>query len=246
MSVFTQALSQRFCTIAPDLRGYGRSPTRQPFAMADHLEDVTAMLDRFNIDRCIALGWSLGGIIALELALQAPQRISGLILIATAAHPWGTHPAISWQDHLWTGLAAAINQIKPAWPWNIETLGQRSLLRYLIGQHKAQAYQFLAQEGAYAYLKTSPWASKALYSALQQGYNRVQDLHRINCPSLMLMGELDRHIDPRASIETAAALPDCEWHCYPGTAHLFPWEIPQDVTLAIDQWIDRHPQTIRD
>jgi proline iminopeptidase len=244
MSVFTQPLSRRFCTIAPDLRGYGRSSTRQPFAISDHLDDVIALLDRLSIDRCLVLGWSLGGIIALELALRAPQRISGLILIATAAHPWGTHPAISWQEQFWTGLAAVINQIKPAWSWNIKTLGQRSLLRYLIGQHPAEAYQFLAQEGVYAYLNTSHWASKALSAAMQQGYNRVQDLPRINCPSLMLMGEQDRHIDPRASVETAAALPSCEWHCYPGTAHLFPWEIPQQVTAAIEAWINRHCQAI--
>ncbi|NJL22591.1 MAG: alpha/beta fold hydrolase, partial [Leptolyngbyaceae cyanobacterium SM1_3_5] len=69
MSVFTEHLSQRFQTIAPDLRGYGRSQTSEPFTMQDHLIDLEALLDRLNTERTLILGWSLGGILAMELAL---------------------------------------------------------------------------------------------------------------------------------------------------------------------------------
>jgi pimeloyl-ACP methyl ester carboxylesterase len=46
MDVFTAPLSQRFRTLAPDLRGYGRSPAGGRFEMADHLADLTALLDQ--------------------------------------------------------------------------------------------------------------------------------------------------------------------------------------------------------
>jgi proline iminopeptidase len=242
MSVFTQHLSQRFQTLAPDLRGYGNSRTRQKFNMTDHLIDLEALLDRFQIEKCLVLGWSLGGILAMELALHNPGRVTGLILIATAARPRGSHPPISWQDNLYTGLASILNRVQPGWQWNIETFGKRSLYRYLIQQQTPQVYRYLAYEALSAYLQTSRAATLALNTALQARYNRLADLQQIQSPCLVLAGEADRHITSASSLETAQHLKDCQWQCYPKTAHLFPWEIPDLVLRDIDQWLEQHPQ----
>lgn len=239
MSVFTQHLSKRFQTIAPDLRGYGNSRVNGSFEMKDHLTDLEALLDRLKIERCLVLGWSLGGILAMELALKLPERVSGLILIATAARPRGNHPPISWQDNLYTGVASILNKLQPSWQWNIETFGKRSLYRYLIQQHTPTAYSYLAADAMSAYLQTSSAAQHALNTALKAGYNRLAELHQIECPSLVLAGEADRHITPQSSLETAQHLKDCQWQCYPNTAHLFPWEIPEQLLKDIDQWIEQ-------
>ena len=244
MSVFTHHLSQRFQTFAPDLRGYGKSRTHLDFQMSDHLMDLEALLHRYQIDRCLVLGWSLGGILAMELALRLPERVSGLILIATAARPRGNHPPISWEDNLNTGIASILNRLLPAWQWNIDTFGKRSLYRYLIQQHSHQAYQYLAEDAMAAYLQTSGAATRALNKELKARYNRLSDLEQIQCPSLVLAGACDRHITAESSRETAQHLRDCQWKCYPNTAHLFPWEIPQQVLNDIDQWIARHPQVV--
>ncbi|MEP0799865.1 alpha/beta fold hydrolase [Funiculus sociatus] len=244
MSIFTNHLENRFKTIAPDLRGYGSSRFNGDFTMGDHLIDLEALLDRLQIERCLILGWSLGGILAMELALGLKERVSGLILIGTAARPRGSHPPISWQDNFYTGLASILNRIQPGWEWNIETFGKRSLYRYLIQQHTPSTYNYLALEAMSAYLQTSAAANRALNTALRTGYNRLADLEQIPCPSLMLAGECDRHITPVSSLETARHLKDCEWHCYPNTAHLFPWEIPDLVNKDIDNWLDTHPQVV--
>ncbi|MGF1524839.1 MAG: alpha/beta fold hydrolase [Leptolyngbyaceae cyanobacterium] len=240
MRVFTDVLSQRFQTIAPDLRGYGRSRADHPFEMTAHLDDIIELLDTLAIERCLILGWSLGGIVAIELALRYPERVEGLILVATAARPRGSHPPITWMDNAYTAIASILNRLSPGWQWNIETFGKRSLYRYLIQQHTPTAYKHLAYEALPAFLQTSRFAQRALSRALQQGYNRLPDLPRLTIPSLVLCGECDRHITAASSQETAQHLNQSTVKTYPHTAHLFPWEISEQVLFNIDEWLQQH------
>lgn len=142
MKVFTDALSQDFLTITPDLRGYGRSKTRSPFVMEDHLTDLEALLDQLNIQDCFILGWSLGGILALELALRYPDRIKGLILVATAANPISNLPSPTKSELINTLIVGGLNWLRPGWSWNINTFGRRSILKYLFSEHSPEAYSF--------------------------------------------------------------------------------------------------------
>lgn len=237
MSVFTNHLRQKYQTITPDLRGYGKSIFREHFEMKAHLGDLQNLLDRHQIDQCLLLGWSLGGILALELALAQPERFTGLILIASAACPRGNHPRITWQDLAYTGLAGIVNYFKPGWLWNINHLGKRSLFRYLINHHTPQTYNYLAKEAVPAYLQTSKYADKALSEAIRDGYSCLDSLHKISFPCLVLSGERDRHITADSSKQTAQSLENSKLICYPNTAHLFPWEIPEKVIGDISEWL---------
>ena len=239
MSVFTDYLSPYFQTIAPDLRGYGRSKTHRPFAMEQHLDDLSELLASMS-EPCLIVGWSLGGILAIELALKHPNQIAGLILVSTAAKPVGRHPAITWQDNLLTGIAGIVNWLVPGWTWNIATFGKRSLFRYLISQHSGSAYGHIAREGTPAFLQTSMLANQALNAALGQGYNRLEELHRIQQPCLMLAAVNDVHITPESSQETAATLPSCDWILYKNVAHLMPWEIGPQLCEDMGQWMQKN------
>lgn len=240
MSIFTNYLARQYQTITPDLRGYGKSSYRQNFVMETHLQDLLTLLDQQQIDRCLLLGWSLGGIIAMELALAQPERFEGMILIATAAHPLGSPISNTWKDQLFTGIGGIINYFKPGWQWNIDTFGKRSLFRFLLETHTPESYTYLARQGTPAYFQTSKAATKALFDAIRQGYNRLEDLHCIDLPCLMLAGECDRNIIPLASQKTAEYLPNCQYIQYSGVAHLFPWEIPDLILRDIQQWLDQY------
>ena len=225
-----------FRTYAPDLRGYGRSRTQSPFDMTRHLDDLEELLAQHSIERCLVVGWSLGGILTMELALRRPEVVQGMVLVGTAARPRGSHPPISLMDNVMTGLAGLVNWVMPGGKGAI-ALGKKSLFRYLICNHTKAAYRYLAAEGAPAVFNLSRHADAALIRAIRAGYNRVPDLRGLTMPSVMLCGECDRHITAESSLETARALPNSKVHCYPNTAHLFPWEIPTQVNEDIRSWL---------
>jgi 2-succinyl-6-hydroxy-2,4-cyclohexadiene-1-carboxylate synthase len=79
----TPAFAERFRTVAIDLLGHGRSdapadPKR--YAIGFAAEDVLTVFDRLNIGRAHLLGYSMGGRVALAVAIVAPERLSSLIL----------------------------------------------------------------------------------------------------------------------------------------------------------------------
>jgi pimeloyl-ACP methyl ester carboxylesterase len=72
-------LADRFCLIAPDLRGFGDSDKPAgPFGAADHAADLLALLDALDIDQVGVVGHDVGGAIMQSLARTAPARVSGL------------------------------------------------------------------------------------------------------------------------------------------------------------------------
>jgi pimeloyl-ACP methyl ester carboxylesterase len=82
---FLAKLAGSFELICPDNRGMGESELGSAElsvdAMAGDLEDL---LDHLGIERAALVGWSMGGFVAQRLALRAPQRISAMVLLASA------------------------------------------------------------------------------------------------------------------------------------------------------------------
>lgn len=70
-------------SIAIDLRGFGDSETLPVDAtrgLADFSDDVAAVLDVLGVDRAVVVGWSMGGGVALQLAIDRPGLVAGLVL----------------------------------------------------------------------------------------------------------------------------------------------------------------------
>ena len=84
-----------FRTLAPDLRGLGESgwppASESPPTMRDYAADLTALLDAEGVDRCAVIGAGFGAELALELALDAPERVE--LTVLSGAIPVAEHPS---------------------------------------------------------------------------------------------------------------------------------------------------------
>jgi pimeloyl-ACP methyl ester carboxylesterase len=76
-----------------DLPGHGRSGGQGEATIAAYAARVDAWLDAVNLDRAVFVGHSMGGAIALSMALEYPLRVAGLVLVGTGGR-LRVHPMI--------------------------------------------------------------------------------------------------------------------------------------------------------
>jgi pimeloyl-ACP methyl ester carboxylesterase len=89
-------LARDYLVIAVDSRGHGRSSlSDKPISYKLLAKDFLMLLDKLNIQSTNILGWSDGGIIALELAIREPQRLKKIIAYGANFHPRGVKPAVA-------------------------------------------------------------------------------------------------------------------------------------------------------
>jgi pimeloyl-ACP methyl ester carboxylesterase len=79
-------LLREFEIVAPDLPGHGASAPAGDPSVERYASVVRAVLQRIGRRKVFLAGHSLGGAVALQVALEAPQLLKGLILVATAAY----------------------------------------------------------------------------------------------------------------------------------------------------------------
>ncbi|RJS59238.1 alpha/beta hydrolase [Bacillus sp. PK3_68] len=79
-TLLVSLLSKNYKVIAFDGRGAGKSPS--PIKHVNYVEDVLALMDDLELNQAAIIGHSMGGQIATDLALNYPERVSKLVLIA--------------------------------------------------------------------------------------------------------------------------------------------------------------------
>lgn len=70
--------------IVPDLRNHGRSPHADDVGYPAHVADLLELLDEHGLDSVQLVGHSMGGKVAMQLALEQPQRVSALAVVDIA------------------------------------------------------------------------------------------------------------------------------------------------------------------
>jgi pimeloyl-ACP methyl ester carboxylesterase len=108
--------------IAPDLRGRGDSVgVAHPLGLRQHADDMVAVLDLLELPRVTVCGMSLGGFVAIDLAVRYPDRVSGLVLV-DGGFPMAAPPGLT-REHLPALFADRIGRLGRSWA-SIEEFGE--------------------------------------------------------------------------------------------------------------------------
>jgi alpha/beta hydrolase family protein/berberine-like enzyme len=108
--------------LAVTLRGHGDAPKpADGYDVDQPAADVVAVLDDAGVQRAVVAGHSMGSIVAARLALDAPERVAGLVLM-------GAKPTFSTLDDLWAAVRELEDPVDPAFvrEFQVSTLARRS------------------------------------------------------------------------------------------------------------------------
>lgn len=89
LNMVAKPLSKDYCVTSVDVRNHGDSFHASTMEYSDLAQDIVNLLEHLHIDSCVLLGHSMGGKIAIQVALLHPERISKLIIadIAPVSYP---------------------------------------------------------------------------------------------------------------------------------------------------------------
>lgn len=197
--------------IVPDHAGHGASDRlAAPFGVADIADDTERLLAALAIDRLDIVGLSLGGMVALELALRNPGRIGRLIV--ANSFPQTNSPAFKAMAQGWADVFESphgpVRRFEQNWPTLVSTAFQNS-------PEGLQTYQ--AWHGNAA---TSDGASLAQIARGITDFDVLERLGQLAAPTLLIAGSDDRMSLPHYSQAMAERIASGTCLEIPGAAHI--------------------------
>jgi 3-oxoadipate enol-lactonase len=217
------AFSSTRRVVAPDLRGYGRSPKASPYSVETFAADVWALLDRLAVREFDLIGHSMGGAVALQMAVDRPARLRRLVLSSTLPSFRAdtlTRKAMFVYRYLMMSLlgpgrlTAAITQRLFPDP------DQEALRRRLIARN--------SNNDRSVYLQTI----RGLV-----GWSVLERLDRLVMPTLLLAGEHDYF--SREELDAFfARLPNARLHVFAGGRHAVLQASPALYNASVLEFLD--------
>jgi pimeloyl-ACP methyl ester carboxylesterase len=206
-------LAADFRVVTLDNRGVGRSVTGSDrWTVTDMALDVLAVLDEAGIERAHVLGCSMGGVIALQLTLLAPDRVDGLVLACTGLHS-AERPRAAMPERMSNEQVQAF---------------QRAGHPTLYGDRATPA---LIQEDLERLL-TSPLQAAGLYGqavAMRDHVATPDDARRVTQPVLVVHGDQDVVTPLAWGQELTALIPGARLHVVPGAGHALATEAADEL-----------------
>jgi pimeloyl-ACP methyl ester carboxylesterase len=209
----------RYRVVRLDFPGFGRSELRPGRVCLG--EDVLDLLGELGIDRATFVGASLGGRVALELALARPELVRALVLVGSGmlGHEWSDAVqayAVEEEVAIERGdLDAAVEANLRMWvdgPHRTPEEVERNL-RNAVGAMQRQAY-----------LQSLPIDGQVEEAALVP--DLVSRLSEIRCPVLVLVGELDVDDIHKVADRLRTEIAGARYASIPATAHVPNMERP--------------------
>lgn len=204
-----------------DTRGHGQSSaTSGPYTIDQLARDVLAILDHLGIERVDFCGLSMGGMIGMWLALQAPERLSKLVLCSTAPK-LGT--AEQWNTRIDTvckqGMRAVVNGV---------------LERWYTPNFRATSPSVI--ESTRQMLLTTPVEGYAANCAAIRDTDLRDQISRIRVPTLIITGAHDPVAPPEDGHFMEQHIPGAQYRELPA-AHLSNIEAAEAFTMQLSSFL---------
>lgn len=213
------ALAGRYRVLRYDMRGHGRSPVvDQPVGIETLADDLAGLLDALGIAQAHVVGLSIGGMTAQAFAAARPDRVRGLVLMATSAYlPQG-----------WAERAALVRQ-----------QGMGAIVDGVMARWFTPAYQHapLAEALRERFLQIDPRGYAVCCGAIGAMDLRPSNAS-IQAPTLIIAGADDPSTPPAMSEEIRGRIPDAELVVLPRAAHILAIERADRVNSLLAGFLD--------
>ncbi len=231
------ALAKAHRVLLLDNRGVGRSdaPTGS-FSICDMAEDVVAAMDAVGFARAHVVGYSMGGMIAQELALRHGDRCKSLVLAATFARPESDMLASVQRTAGEIGALSAdgsfdLSRVSPSRLFDV-------MMSLVVGP------EFVAREATWlaavrARAEAAPVAGFFAQLAAIMSHDTAARLKELKMPVLIVDGDADRLVPPSCAAALARFAPQAERLTVPGR-HGFNVEDPARFNAALLRFFAAH------
>jgi pimeloyl-ACP methyl ester carboxylesterase len=202
-------LLEGFEVITFDAPGAGRSQTpRLPYTIARIADTAREILDQLGHEHADVLGYSLGGAVAQQLALQAPDRVRRLVLSSSSCGA-GSIPG---------SVRALIAVMTPA--RHYAKAGHRIAMKMVNLAPAEKTSVFVREQAADWHHEAAPSpVGYMLQMTAFSGFRSLPWLHKITHPTLVLSGSDDRLMPAANSAILAAYIPNARMRVFEGWGH---------------------------
>jgi pimeloyl-ACP methyl ester carboxylesterase len=233
-------LAERHRVIVPDLPGHGESDKpRHDYTPRFYARVLRHFMDALEVERAAVVGNSLGGRIALELALRSPGRVAGLALLDPSL------PGLRWRHIM--GFTRIFPTEIGVLPFPLRERWVEVMIRRLFARpDRLPSEGYASAAGEFIRIYRDPVARMAFFSTLRQIVTERPDaffasLRRIKHPALIIFGEEDRLVPPRLAVRLAQHLPQAELVILPNVGHVPQFEATSETLGLLETFLDGLP-----
>jgi pimeloyl-ACP methyl ester carboxylesterase len=225
-SQFAKTFPRNFHVFLLDQRGQGDSskPDCCYGLRNDFARDVVAFMDSQGIQRAHLVGHSMGGLIAQSVAMDFPDRVRSLILIATAPTGAGNPFGLSFKPL----IDSLVDPIPPALAVQLQSL-------FFFRDVSDTVFNTSVEDT----LKVPARILRAMFDSMLSE-NRSSELGRIRAPTLILFGDRDLVFSLADQQQLDAGIPDSRLIVYPQTGHRLQTERSVEVGRDIASFLRSH------
>ena len=222
-------LSNRYCTVAWDARGYGDSDDPvNPLKFSDFADDLNALLDHLGVQAAHLVGLSMGGMIAQDFYGRHTDRVSTLTL-ADTSRGFGAATEADRRDFL-------AHRLKPLQEGQTPADLAPKMIDILTGSRATENVRQRLLESLSA-VRTAPYI-QALKASVTTDFRKI--LPGIAVPALIIAGTEDKVLPVSESQVLADTIPGAEMVTIEHAGHLTNIEAPGLFNTILGDFLDRH------